>query len=105
MYILPTRFAENIYARVDRKKHLHCRLEEVVDNWVDKGAMIKRDVFHICPNGVKIPKEDHSGWSFLVKWKGGEYEWTKLKDLKMSNPVNLAQYVMTNAIVDEPAFC
>jgi hypothetical protein len=30
--------------------------------------------------------------------------WVKLKDLKASNPVELAEYAVTNQIAEEPAF-
>ena len=44
------------------------------------------------------------GWSLLVQWKDGSTSWEKLKDLKASNPVEVAEYAVANRLVDEPAF-
>ena len=40
----------------------------------------------------------------LVQWKDGSTSWTKLKDLKASNPIEVAKYAVANRIADEPAF-
>jgi hypothetical protein len=39
-----------------------------------------------------------------VLWKDKLTSWVKLKDLKVSNPVELAEYAVANRIVEEPAF-
>ena len=44
------------------------------------------------------------GWELLVQWKDGSVSWEKLKDLKESNPVEVAEYAVANRIVEEPAF-
>ena len=40
----------------------------------------------------------------LVQWKDGSVSWEKLKDLKESNPVEVAENAVANRIVEEPAF-
>ena len=40
----------------------------------------------------------------LVEWQDGSVYWVPLKDLKQSNPVELAEYTVANDISDEPAF-
>jgi hypothetical protein len=42
--------------------------------------------------------------SLLVQWKDGSISWEKLKDLKASNPVEVAEYTVANRLVEEPAF-
>ena len=37
-------------------------------------------------------------------WKDKSKCWVKLKDLKASNPIELAEYAMANQIVEGPAF-
>jgi transcriptional accessory protein Tex/SPT6 len=37
-------------------------------------------------------------------WKDKSTSWVKLKDLKASNPVELAEYAVANWIAEEPAF-
>ena len=40
----------------------------------------------------------------LVQYKDISVDWVPLKDLKHSNPVELAKYAMANEISDEPVF-
>jgi len=44
------------------------------------------------------------GWDLCVKWRDGSTSWLPLKDVKNTNPVELAEYAITNKIADEPAF-
>jgi hypothetical protein len=37
-------------------------------------------------------------------WKDKSTSWVKLKDLKASNPIELAEYAVVNRIAEEPAF-
>jgi hypothetical protein len=37
-------------------------------------------------------------------WKDQSTSWVKLKDLKASNPIELAEYAVANCIAEEPAF-
>ena len=45
-----------------------------------------------------------AGWELLVKYNDGSADWFKLKDLKDSNPIELAKYAVANRIADNPAF-
>ena len=44
------------------------------------------------------------GWKFNVKWRDGTTMWVSLKDIKESNPIEVAEYVTSCDIQDEPAF-
>ncbi len=44
------------------------------------------------------------GWKFCVEWKDKSTSWIPLKDLKTSNPLQVAQYAIAHNIVGEPAF-
>ena len=39
-----------------------------------------------------------------MEWKDGSVDWVPLKDLKQSNPVDMAEYAVANEISDEHAF-
>ena len=39
-----------------------------------------------------------------MEWKDGSVDGVPLKDLKQSNPVELAEYSVANEISDEPSF-
>jgi len=43
-------------------------------------------------------------WKFKLKWKDGTTYWFQLKDLKESNPVEVAEYVTYLGIKDDTAF-
>jgi hypothetical protein len=36
------------------------------------------------------------GWYLKVRWKEGSTTWEMLRDLKESNPVEVAEYAVTN---------
>ncbi len=55
-------------------------------------------------SGNVKPKITTQGWQLLMLWKDKLPSWVKLKDLKASNPVELAEYAVANLIVEEPAF-
>jgi hypothetical protein len=50
------------------------------------------------------PRRRTKGWELLVLWKDGTMTWEPLKDLKESNPVQVAKYSVINQISEEPAF-
>ena len=43
------------------------------------------------------------GWYFLVQWCDGQESWVPLKELKESNPVELAEYAHSRGLQNEPA--
>lgn len=49
-------------------------------------------------------KKTTKGWEFLVEWKDGSQDWTALKDLKSSNPLETAEFIVSRNLQDEPAF-
>lgn len=52
----------------------------------------------------RIPKITTRGWELEVQWKDGSTSWIPLKDLKESNPIEVAEYAVANKIAEEPAF-
>jgi hypothetical protein len=45
-----------------------------------------------------------AGWKIYVEFMDGTTAWLPLKDVKESNPIELAEYAILNRIDDEPAF-
>ncbi len=70
--------------------------------------MKKSNGYHISQSGSRKPKITTVGWKLQVEWKdAGSMSWVSwvvLKDLKESNPLELAEYAIANRIDDEPAF-
>jgi hypothetical protein len=96
--------AENIYTQVDNEGKHFVLLHEITDHRKTKDAVSKEDGFIVMPNGRKTPKRTTKGWELLVEWKDGTTTWVPLKDIKDTNPVEVAEYAITNQIESEPAF-
>ena len=58
----------------------------------------------ISKNGNKARKQTTKGWYFKVKWRDGTDSWVALKDLKESNPPQVAEYVQAAKLIDELTF-
>jgi hypothetical protein len=96
--------AENMFAQVDSEGRQYLLLAEITDHRRNGLAVKASDGFVITRNGNKVPKKTTAGWELLVAWKDGSTDWLKLKDIKDSYPVQVAEYAVTNNIAHEPAF-
>ena len=61
-------------------------------------------VQHTRSGSNAVHRRTTKGWQLLVQWKDGSSSWTPLKDLKESNPVEVAKYAVANKIAKETAF-
>ena len=82
----------------------HLLLDSIVDVRKSKDAVSKEDAYVMSSNGVRRRKETTKGWDVLCQWKDGLTTWNKLKDVKDSYPVELAEHAVNNKVDDEPAF-
>ena len=96
--------AENMFAQIDTEGRQYLLMDEIIDHRYDDSALRADDGFIVSRNGNRVPKKTTRGWQLLVSWKDGSSEWIKLKDIKDSYPVEVAEYSMTNKIASEPAF-
>jgi hypothetical protein len=96
--------AENLFSQSDSEGNQYVILKEICDHKKDGRAILKEDGFTTSKNGNKVPKTTTKGWNLLVEWKDGSSDWIALKDLKESNPVELAEYAIANQLQEEPAF-
>ena len=55
-------------------------------------------------NGRKHRKRTTQGWDLCVEWADGTTSWEPLKNLKESNPIEVAEYAATQGLIEEPAF-
>jgi hypothetical protein len=95
--------AEHMYSQVDEEGVQYLLLDEITDHKSDATAVAVTDT-HVVYKGHKSMRKTTKGWKLLVQWKNGSSSWTPLKDLKESNPVEVAEYAVANTIVLEPAF-
>jgi Reverse transcriptase (RNA-dependent DNA polymerase) len=96
--------AEALYSQVDLEGNQYLLLDEILDHKSD-GTAVQLDDMYLPQTGSNSHmRRTTKGWKLLVQWKDGSSMWTPLKDLKESNPVQVAEYAVSNKIVSQPAF-
>jgi hypothetical protein len=93
-----------MYAQVDDEGNMFQLLDEIMDHKKDDTAIDIANSTVTTSSGNVKPKITTQGWQLLVLWKDKLTSWVKLKDLKVSNPVELAESAVANWIAEEPAF-
>jgi hypothetical protein len=96
--------AENLLAQVDDEGHRYLLIDEIESHRTTDDAIPRSSGTYHTRSGIKRRKRTTKGWDFYVRWKDGSGDWVKMKDLKDSYPIPLADYAVANAIQDEPAF-
>jgi len=96
--------AENMFAQVDDEGNQFLVFQEICDHRKDNSAIPISEGMVRSANGSEKPKVTTRGWELLNEFKDGTLEWVKLKDVKESNPIELAEYAMANRLTEEPAF-
>ena len=91
--------AENIYSQIDEDGYRYQLLECILDHQKDGRAVPKSEGYVVSKNGNKARKQTTKGWYFKVKWRDGTDTWVALKDLKESNPLQVAEYVQLAALI------
>ena len=95
-----------MYSQVDTEGDEFILLQKICNHWKDGLAVAKDDMFvqHTRGGSNAVHRRTTKGWQLLVQWKDGSTSWTPLKDLKESNPIEVAEYAVANKIADEPVF-
>jgi hypothetical protein len=97
--------AENLYSQVDSEGRQYLILSEIIDHTSKDAAAITKDQgFHKSYNGNDVRRKTTKGWKLCVEWKDRSTTWVQLSELKASNPVEVAEYVVANQIMEVPAF-
>jgi Reverse transcriptase (RNA-dependent DNA polymerase) len=97
--------AESLYSQVDDEGNQFILLDEILDHKSDSTAITIENMYVEGSDGANPHlKRTTKGWKLLVLWKDGTTTWVPLKDLKESNPVQVAEYAIGNKIASEPAF-
>ena len=95
--------AENMWAQVDQEGHQYRILEGITGHRKDSNAVERKDQFIGTKGGRKL-RQTTAGWDLCVAWKDGSEQWVNLKDIKGSNPLEVAEYARANSLEEEPAF-
>jgi len=88
--------AENVYSQVDEEEYRYQLIDSIIDHRKIGAALLTSD--------VTAKTKTTKGWFMLVQWKDGTQSWKPLKDIKQSNPVDVAIYAKENGLVEMPAF-
>ena len=96
--------AESIFSQVEVEGKHYQLLSDISDHQKDGTAISKSEGYYTRGRNHKVPKMTTRGWELPVQWKDSSSSWVPLKDLKVSNPVKLAEYTIANRIETEPAF-
>jgi hypothetical protein len=88
--------AESLDAKIDPEGNVHRIFVEIIDHQSNDKA-VKRDHYDGTTPTTK-------GWQLLVEWRDGTTSWLPLRELKASDPVQVAEYAYANNIIEEPAF-
>ena len=95
--------AENVFNTVDNEGHQHMLLDCIIDHRTDGKAILKEDAYITTSTGRKHRRKTTKGWYFQVQWRDGSSDWIPLRELKESNPVQVAEYCISHKLEDEPA--
>ena len=80
-------------------------VEGIVGYWKDTVTFVTKDDMYIATKrGQKKIWMTIVRWQLLVHWREQYESWIRLKDLKESNPIEVAEFSKAQGIVDEPAF-
>ncbi|KAG7369925.1 reverse transcriptase RNA-dependent DNA polymerase [Nitzschia inconspicua] len=96
--------AENMMAQIDDEGQSYAIMREITDHRKDATAVPISDGTIRSRTGNERLKTTTRGWQLLVEWKDGGSDWIDLKDIKASNPLEVAEYAVANRLVEEPAF-
>ena len=96
--------AENMMSQIDSEGHHYQLLAEISDHYSDATAISKSNGCIQSKNDNAVPKKTTRGWQIEVEWKDGSISWVPMRDMKISYPVELAEYAIANNIDEEPAF-
>ena len=81
--------AENRFSQVDADGYHVMLMDEIIDHRSNGHAITKDNKYINTKRGRKLRKST-VGWELQVLWKDGSTSWIALKELKESNPVEVA---------------
>ena len=94
---------ENLYSQIDDDGRTPSLFRGIIDYKKDSSAVPKSDGWTSEDLGQRKRVITTRGWFFLVEWDDGTSNWVPLAQLKESNPVELADFVVSRNIEQEPA--
>ena len=88
---------ENLMAQCDSEGNQYTLFDGIC------GHRKNHEYKSIPPNDQRRTKTTR-GWDIQLQWTNGETSWLPLRDVKNSNPIELAEYAIANELENELAF-
>ena len=96
--------ATNLWNQVDDDGYDYNLLYEIIGHRKNDAAVSIENGFYETKSGIKRKVMTTKGWDFHVRWEHGETSYIALKDIKETNPIEVAEYVKLHKLHNEPAF-
>ena len=78
-------------------------LKAIVDSRTDKSAIPISGKYSTL-NGKRFLVKSTKGWQLCIQWRDGTSTWENLSTMKESNPIEVAEFAVSQGIDHEPAF-
>ena len=95
--------AESLYSNIDEEGYDLGLLDGIIAHRKLDNAISPEDGWY-DNNGIRKRVITTKGWELRIKWKDGSTSWIPLKEIKASNPVEVAEYAVSRSIERESAF-
>ena len=95
---------ENVFSQVDEEGRSHALFDSIVDHRKSSDALSIDNAYITTKSEKKRLRKTTIGWELLIAWRNGSESWVPLKDMKHSNPLEVAEYAVSKGIHTEPAF-
>ena len=86
--------ATNMFTQADSEGRQFLLLDKILDFRKLDSAVEKKDGYIDGHNGNRHKKITTKGYELLTSWKDGSTDWIPLKDMKASNPLETAKFVV-----------
>lgn len=96
--------AQALWAQCDPDGNRYVTLNAIIDFRKDDTVALTKKQQVRKVQGKKVVSRSTKGWELLCEWQDGSTSWQKLKDLKESHPLQVAEFSFAANIADEPAF-
>ena len=94
---------ECLYSQTDDNGNYDFTLSCITDHRCNSNAIPKSEGWFNTKTGTRRRVITTKGWDICVEWSNGSSSWIPLKDIKKSNPVQLAEYAVLQGIYNEVA--
>ena len=95
---------ENIMASVDDNGQSSMILDDIIGHRFNPNCISKTDGWYTTAQGARRRKITTRGCDLNILWTDGTASWIPLKDMKESNPLEVAEYAIRNSVDDHPVF-